>query len=152
MIRIIGLGSPYGDDRAGWDVVARLRGTLPTDIDLQALDRPGAGLINWLDGVDHLVLIDAVAAGRPGRVLRIDPGAVARTPSGFSAHALRLDETLRLAQTLDCLPRRMELYGITLATLDGAGPTAEVGAAVDELADWLQHDLTGSGGTSFGHA
>ena len=74
MIRVIGLGSPFGDDRVGWRVIRLLNGRLPGPVDLVALDRPGSTLINWMQGVEHLVLIDAVRSGAPpGDMIRLDP-------------------------------------------------------------------------------
>src|SRR6266545_7286777 len=55
--RVIGLGTPFGDDRAGWEVVARLRNVLPvgtradaTSDPLVVLDtRPEDGLLVVID-------------------------------------------------------------------------------------------------------
>ena len=50
-IRIIGIGSPAGEDQAGWWVVDALRGSgaldqLPYAVDTVSLDRPGARLVH----------------------------------------------------------------------------------------------------------
>ncbi|GGK65650.1 hydrogenase maturation protease [Amphritea balenae] len=63
-IKIIGLGSPHGDDQAGWEVIRLLQQqTLPENVELLALDRPGLALPNYFDGADKVILIDACDAG-----------------------------------------------------------------------------------------
>lgn len=78
MIRVIGIGSPFGDDRVGWYVVELLRGRVSDTIELLALDRPGAALINWMHGVDWFILIDASGPqDLPGKVQHVDPDRLA---------------------------------------------------------------------------
>lgn len=132
MIRVIGLGSPFGDDRVGWRVVELLHGRLPSEIDLVALDRPGAALINWLEGVDHLILIDAVCSGAmPGSLVRINPAQLETSGGRLSSHDLALSETFRLASSLGCLPLRTDIYGVELGRYgdEGLGAVAEAAAA-----------------------
>lgn len=132
MIRVIGLGSPFGDDRVGWRVIELLKGRLPPKIDLVALDRPGAALIDWMRQIDHLILIDAVSSGAaPGTLIRIDPVELEDGCSRLSSHDLALSATFRLAATLGCLPRRTEIYGVELGGYsdEGLGAVAEAAAA-----------------------
>ena len=99
MIRVIGLGSPFGDDRAGWWVAERLQDLARADIDVMTLDRPGAALVNSLNDAHHVILIDAVKDG--GR--RADCVAVrarAGDQGAISSHALSIADALRLARTL----------------------------------------------------
>jgi hydrogenase maturation protease len=113
--RVLGLGSPFGDDRVAWRLVEDLRGSVPNDVELLTLDRPGAALVQWMAGVDHLVLIDAVFAdGAPGRVIEIRPDDLNDKSSVVSSHQLPLRETLALAATLGCLPRRVTILGVTV--------------------------------------
>ena len=117
MIRVIGLGSPFGADRLGWDVVERLHGRVPAAVHLMTLDRPGVALISWMDNVDWLILVDAVVTERspPGRVLHFAPEQIRHNPAGtLSSHGLNLPQTLRLASTLGSLPRRLDLFGVVV--------------------------------------
>ena len=63
---ILGVGSPFGDDRAGWVVAeavrasAWFRSVAPGSVAAECLDRPGANLLTALEGVTHAVLIDAM--------------------------------------------------------------------------------------------
>ncbi|MGB5570350.1 MAG: hydrogenase maturation protease [Sedimenticolaceae bacterium] len=145
MIRIIGIGSPFGDDRVGWRVVELLRDRLPAEVDLVALDRPGAALINWMEGVHWLILIDALSSGAaPGSLIRIDPGNLEHE-SRLSSHDLALSGTLRLAKSLGCLPSRIDIYGIELGdcqatTLSDASALSAIqltSLIEDEVAQYL---------------
>jgi hydrogenase maturation protease len=110
------MGSPFGDDRIAWQLVDGLRGRLPDAVELVTLDRPGAALIQWMEGVDHLVLVDALLApGKPGRVTVVDLADIGDKTSVVSSHQLALIETLALARALGCLPGRLTLVGITVA-------------------------------------
>lgn len=142
MIRVIGLGSPFGDDRVGWELIDCLRGRLPGSIDLVKLDRPGAALINWLQGFDRVVLIDAVAApGEPGRLIRIEPFALGRPGTGWSSHGLDLARTLELARALGSLPRRVDLYGIAIDPGDLAAGRRVARPAITQIAAQLVNEV-----------
>jgi hydrogenase maturation protease len=133
--RIIGLGSPYGDDQVGWRVIELLRGRLPDAIDLLALDRPGAALINWMRQVEHLVLIDAVVSGEtPGSLVKLQPADLQPANERLSSHSLALTDAFQLAERLDCLPQRVDIYGIELAGCTDEELSAEAEAGANELA------------------
>lgn len=138
MIRIVGIGSPFGDDKVAWRVIELLQGQLPADIDLIALDRPGAALVNWMQDVTWLLLIDALSSGtEPGSVVKIDPQTLAADTGAITSHALRLEASLRLATALGCLPHRLDIYGIELGSLDKAELSREVSAGASRLANLL---------------
>ena len=67
-VRILGIGSPSGDDQAGWLTIdALLAQGAPRDegVVMEKLDRPGATLIAHLEHAERAILIDAPsAAGR----------------------------------------------------------------------------------------
>ncbi|HKJ89378.1 MAG TPA: hydrogenase maturation protease [Gammaproteobacteria bacterium] len=139
-VAVLGIGSPFGGDRVGWEVVdllgeapeARAPGVL-----LRALDRPGPGLIAYLEGADHAVLVDAVRTGADPGTLRRFTG-LAELPASFSlsTHGVGLGETLLLAGRLGHLPPWM-VIGIEADTErhPGAGAVeAGVAAVRAELA------------------
>lgn len=124
MIRIIGLGSPYGDDQAGWDVITRIGDGLPPQVEAIALDRPGAALINWIRDCRRVVLIDAVLdPTRVGQFSVLDEGQRTRSQRAFSSHSLELDETLQLAATLNASPERIDIYGIFISQVESKSQT-----------------------------
>ena len=69
---ILGIGSPSGDDQAGWMVVDALlaRGVQTGgEIVIDKLDRPGATLITLIEQADWAILIDAMQGnGQPGTI------------------------------------------------------------------------------------
>ena len=138
-VRILGIGSPSGDDQAGWLVVdALLAGGMQAGevLVIEKLDRPGAGLIGLLGGADRVILVDAMQShGRPGRLARFDEEDWPRYGHGLSSHGFGVLAALTLARELDGLPSRLELYGIEIAAAHpGAAPGSEIRAAARQLA------------------
>ena len=73
MIRIIGIGSPFGDDAVGLEVARILAEAPPPDCEVIAADRPGATLLELLDGAEAAILVDAVQSGNaPGLIHEFD--------------------------------------------------------------------------------
>jgi hydrogenase maturation protease len=145
-IRVIGVGTPHGDDAAGLEAAALLAdGRLPAGVELARCERPAAELVELLADVDVAIVIDALApASTPGCVWRLAPDALARTPA-FSSHGLGLAEALALADGLGRRPRRVEILGIEAAELrgDALSPAARRGAAeAAALACALAGELT----------
>jgi hydrogenase maturation protease len=136
---IIGVGSPAGDDRLGWEVIARLQQRLPAqlNVELIALDRPGSGLIPLLQGSDGCWLIDAIATtGAPGRHLQPDLSELAQVGAPVSgSHGFGVAESLQLAATLGVLPAHLELHCVTIGTANLLGE--QLSPAVDAGVDGL---------------
>ncbi|HID49094.1 MAG TPA: hydrogenase maturation protease [Chromatiales bacterium] len=115
---VIGIGSPHGADRLGWQVIARLqdhpliRGMDPDQVGLHCCDRPGLGLLEYLKGVGVAILVDAVAGGTAGRLVRLTREQLVVKPAGFSSHAAGVAEALALGETLQLLPAQLILYGM----------------------------------------
>lgn len=115
---VIGIGSPFGDDRAGWAVIEQLNAMpLPPGMDLLDLDRPGPTLIEKMQGYDTVTLIDAVQTDEhpPGTCLELTPERLASLPP-VSSHGFGLAHTLQLASTLTQLPPRLHLLGLCMPT------------------------------------
>jgi hydrogenase maturation protease len=141
-VRVIGIGSPAGDDQAGWRVVDALAAravTKPGTVLLEKLDRPGAALIERFSGADCVILVDAVDSGAaPGRIHRLRAADWAAYRGGVSSHGFGVFDALALAQALQALPPRLEVYGIEIASAGaGEAPGPAVCAAVARLADQL---------------
>lgn len=145
-VRVVGVGSPWGDDQAGWLAIDALlaRGVRPGDgILIQKLDRPGASLIPLLENASWVILIDAMRSDhRPGRIRRFDQQDWAGYRHGLSSHGFGVLDALSLAQAMGCLPARLELYGIEIgSTAPGDPPGIEVRAAAQELAGVVEATL-----------
>ena len=149
---IVGVGSPFGDDRAGWLVIDALQAELggreraSFDLTLVALDRPGAALLEHLRGAQRAVLIDAARGTEaPGTVARLDATQLESIPT-LSSHGFGVAEALALGSALQALPP--ELIVLAIAT-DGNSRSADVSDAVRgaanrlarELQRWIQGDV-----------
>jgi len=140
-VTIIGLGSPFGDDRVGWRVAEALAAILsPAQARILSLDRPGPALLEELAGEAPVILIDAAATDDPaGTPYRLDDSAGASAAETVSSHGLGLAQTLQLGRALGLLPPQLDLYLISIDPASTPDPTADlsapVAAAVGPLAD-----------------
>jgi hydrogenase maturation protease len=149
---ILGIGSPFGNDRAGWLVIDALqasldaRGQVPSGLTLAALDRPGTALLEHLRGADRAVLIDAArGAGAPGTVVQLDAAQLEANPT-LSSHGFGVAEALALGAALKALPPELTVLAIVI---DGSSRSVDVSDTVRsaatrlacELQRWIQADV-----------
>jgi hydrogenase maturation protease len=134
-IRVIGIGSPVPGDTLGMELVAQLRDEEKwrrrEEIEWLLLERPGAALLQYLDGVETVCLVDALEGHQIDGVLRIDPDSLLSEGAVVSSHHFGVAEALQLAAALQRLPPRLLIYGI-------AGESARAA----QLGALLAHDLT----------
>jgi len=147
-VRVVGVGSPLGDDGLAWEVVRKLRErqNVRKEIEVYMVEG-GQRILDLLDGQGTLLLVDAVAAGaRPGTIHRFqwpDQRVEALRPG--STHDLRPAEALRLAAALGIAPTRVVVFGIEVERLDlQPGLSQSVMAAIPELVRRLVEELEGS--------
>ena len=141
-LRILGIGSPWGDDQAGWLVVDALRARgveAGDDVTIEKLDRPGAHLVSLLDSAAWIILIDAMQSGRPvGSIGHFGPSDWQAYGQGLSSHGMGVLDALALANALGTLPPRLDLYGIEIGSArPGQRPGPAVRAATRKLARLL---------------
>lgn len=140
-VRIIGIGSPFGDDRIGWEAVdaideSGMLGRFPPGmVGAYRCSQPAVGLLPLLAGANAAILIDAIRGGAaPGTWRRIDAGDLQPDPGNISSHGLGVPESLALGRSLGLLPETIVFYGIEIRH---AGPwpgiRAEVRAAIPGL-------------------
>lgn len=138
---IAALGNPLmGDDGAGPAVLEELRRRgAAARARLHDAGAAGVDLLLELDGVETLVLLDAVCSGDPPGTVRVLEGDGIRRYAeerGLGSHQPSLAGTLRLAEQLGLLPRRIAVVGIAARQFGlGAGLSSEVAAAVPAAAD-----------------
>ncbi|HEV2375309.1 MAG TPA: hydrogenase maturation protease [Streptosporangiaceae bacterium] len=148
---VIGIGNPYrGDDGAGLAVAARIHQACPPGVAAVQMGGELVSLLDTWDGVPAVYLADAVCSGgTPGTVYRFD--AAAGLPSApfrnRGTHTFSVADTVELARALGRLPARLVGYGIEGASFAaGTALSAEVVAAVDEVAQRLLAELRAAGG------
>jgi hydrogenase maturation protease len=145
-VRILGIGSPSGDDQAGWLVIDALLAEgvqMGEGVAIEKLDRPGATLIPRLDDVSRVILVDAMRGGGPaGSIRHFDRDGWPGYGGGLSSHGFGVLEALALARELGSLPPRLDLYGIEIGlAVPGAPPGAAVTAAARQLARSIAAEL-----------
>lgn len=146
---VLGVGNlDRGDDAAGRVVARRLRGALPTEIEVAEVNGETAMLLEKLDGAADAYLVDACASGAPpGTIRRFDlhDAPLPQGLFGLSTHGLGLAEAIELARALGQLPPRCILYAIEGACFDvGASLSPSVADAVDEAAERLRVEIVGA--------
>jgi hydrogenase maturation protease len=132
---IIGCGNRRrSDDGAGILVAERLR-----NLGIPAETRSGeaADLIEAWRGADDVIVVDAVVTGAPvGTVQAWDarqPLASASTTA--STHGFGVAGAIGLAQALECLPARLQVYGIEGRRFQlGVELSPEVQRAIEDVA------------------
>jgi hydrogenase maturation protease len=144
-VRVLGIGSPSGDDQAGWLVVDALLaiGVRATAVEIQKLDRPGANLISLLGDAVRVILIDAMQSDAPvGHIRHFNANDWPAYRHGLSSHGLGVLDALALARELGCLPARLDLYGIEIGAANpGEQAGSDVRAAAQQLGQRIAADL-----------
>jgi hydrogenase maturation protease len=134
---VIGVGNEFRhDDAAGLVAARRLR---ERGIPAEEHDGDPAALIERWQGIDGLILIDAVQSSAPAGALHVvDASASPLDPELFknSTHALGLADAVELSRTLGTLPPHVLVFGIEARDVTaGVGLSPEVEGALRVLID-----------------
>jgi hydrogenase maturation protease len=120
-IKILGIGSPFGDDRVGWAVIEILQQNpdlmsyIPKLVHLEKLDRPSTGLLETMQDAKTVILIDAMKTGAHlGALYQFENPQFENPPKILSTHGMGVLETLQLGVALNELPKQITLYGIEI--------------------------------------
>jgi hydrogenase maturation protease len=150
---ILGVGNLLlSDEGVGVHVLERLAAIYDMPKEVQTLDGGtlGLGLLYYLEGVENLLIIDAVEMGeQPGTLLRLEGDEVPSFLSiKMSPHQIGIPDMLFAARLTDLYPRNVVLWGVQPGVLDtGLDLSPPVAAQVDvlvekvvkELAQWGDH-------------
>lgn len=139
---VLGVGSPHGDDAAGWRVVEMLRQRPGFPAQVAAVEPPQ--LLDYVDGCRRLILVDACRSNRlPGTVFRLSwPDALLRSQGRRSSHGLTVGDALALAETLGRLPPEVIVWSVEISRCEpGAELTPEVRRALPELERHVLQEL-----------
>ncbi|MCW8408139.1 hydrogenase maturation protease [Legionella sp. PATHC035] len=149
IIKVLGIGSPFGDDQVGWKVANALHQSLSKNPHLapflliESHDRPGVRLIELMSGFNTVFIIDAVKSGSAiGTIHRFENESILDSESRFSTHGISILQTLHLARALNELPANLLFYGIEIDAItldDTLSPPME--RAIAEVTRRLINDL-----------
>jgi hydrogenase maturation protease len=140
---VIGLGSPHGDDAAGWRVVERLAEYYLPQLKLLALREPTQMLTHFANCCRAWIIDASRGTGTVGAITRMEWPADCNTNSvTASSHGWGVAETLRLAAKIERLPRCVILYAIEIGqTSPGSMMTASVAAAIPEVVGRILQEI-----------
>ncbi|WP_339730716.1 hydrogenase maturation protease [uncultured Gimesia sp.] len=110
---IAGIGSPHGDDRVGWEIANAIQSRTSDRASVRLVRTPDE-LLDWLEGIQELVICDACqGAGEVGSVHQWEwPCADLESISWSGTHNLSLLAVLALARQLDRLPASVWIWGV----------------------------------------
>ena len=144
---ILGVGNLLlSDEGVGLRVVERLATTYDLPEGVRILDGGtlGLDLLYYLEGVENLLIVDAVEMGKePGTLLRLEGDEVPSFLSiKMSPHQIGIPDMLFAARLKDLYPRNVVLWGVQPAVLDtglelSPPVAAQVNALVDEVVEQL---------------
>lgn len=120
-LHVLGIGSPFGDDQLGWDVVKLLQqqptlsGINPQQLHLEYYDRPGMHLLKLMVPAQTVFLIDAVKTNAAIGTLHCFQNEEIENISGtLSTHDFGIAEVMQMGKALQLLPQKVVLYGVEI--------------------------------------
>jgi len=142
---LVGIGSPHGDDRLGWEVAERVAQRAGNSLVVRCLRTPAA-LFDLLDGIDTLEICDAVSIAPPAEAVYCWtwPTLEIERVAFRGSHDLSLPAVLEIAEQLGQLPGCVRIWGVPIETSE-AGEClslqtwAAVHLAVDRICGALVH-------------
>jgi len=144
---ILGVGNLLlSDEGVGLHVIRRLqeRYTLPESVQVLDGGTLGLDLLYYLEGVENLLLVDAVETGKEsGTLLRLEGEEVPAFLSiKMSPHQIGVPDMLFAAKLKDLYPERIVLWGVQPENLDiGLDLSPVVAAQVETLVDNVISEL-----------
>jgi hydrogenase maturation protease len=147
-VRIIGMGSPCGDDRVGWDAVRAIEASglfkrFPDGaVEACCCERP-ASLLGLSKDIDAVIMIDAMRGGNAvGTVRRLEASELAAEHGLLSSHGISVAENIALGAALGLLPPILVIYGIEAhGAVPGTEPGQDARAAIPIVRDAVAAEL-----------
>lgn len=120
---VLGVGNLLlSDEGIGIHAIRRLleMEVLPADVEIVDGGTAGLNLLTYLEGIDRLVIIDAVeTGGPPGTLVRLAGNQVpAYMALKVSPHEITLPDFLAAAKLRDLYPQEVVVWGMQPGSLD----------------------------------
>jgi len=148
---VLGVGNKLmSDEGVGVHVIERLAAGYVMPEEIQILDGGtlGMDLLYYLEGVDNLLLVDAVETHKePGTIIRLEGEEVPTFLSmKLSPHQIGVPDMLVAAKLKDVYPKRIILWGIQPELLEiGLDLSPLIESKMDTLVKNMVEDLKGWG-------
>lgn len=147
-LNIVGIGSPFGADRIGWEVVEALAARHPGgcyargELRIGSSDRPGVGLLEQLRDCEEAWIVDALNGDLAGRLRWLEVDELGLAGTRFSTHGAGVAEALALGLALNELLPVVRVLGIGVGAEWGEAVPADcLDVAVHELSKRLRDSL-----------
>lgn len=144
---ILGVGNLLlSDEGIGIHAVKQLLETqrLPEDVEIIDGGTAGLNLLYYLEGVDRLVIIDAVeTGGPPGTMVRLAGDKIpAYMALKVSPHEITLPDFLAAAKLRDLYPREVVVWGMQPESLEvGIDLSPRLAEKLDTLVDLVVEEF-----------
>ena len=120
-LRVLGIGSPFGDDQLGREVIKllqqqqKLHPYIPQDLELIYCDRPGIYLLELMRNARCVFLIDAIKSGADiGTIHYFKNKEIEQLERSLSTHSIGIAEAMLMGSALHALPQNVILYGLEI--------------------------------------
>ena len=145
-VMVLGVGNQLmTDEGLGPYVITELqKDQWPENVDLIEGGTAGLEILYLIEGVDFLIIVDAVDARTDaGSIFKFKPNDISVFPDefGFSFHQVGLFEVLQMAMVMDKLPDTI-IFGMQPKSLDwGMELSPEVQAKIPELIELVKEEI-----------
>lgn len=124
----VGIGSPHGDDQIGWTIADMIAAHHADSVLVRKASIP-SDLLDWLPGMQRLIIVDAVRCDAEATVGQFQcwnwpTPLICRVRSSHS-HAFGLPQVLELADRLKLLPPTVLVLGINGQQFAPMSPMSE---------------------------
>ena len=148
-LHVLGIGSPFGDDQLGFEVVKLLqqkpvlRHFTPEQLHIAYCDRPGMYLLELMKGAQTVFLIDAVKTGAPiGTLHRFENEDIESMSDSLSTHALGIAEAIKIGAILQTLPQNVVLYAVEIGDVQFQFTLSKpIELSIKALSAQIQNDI-----------
>lgn len=148
-IKVLGIGSPFGDDQVGWRVAEALKHQISTYdnisqyVIIESHDRPGVRLIELMNEASTIFIIDAVKSNsEPGTIFRFKNKEIFESENRFSTHDIGIAQALQLGCALNALPDNIILYGVGVDIIEfGTTLSQPVERAIIKVVTRLKNEI-----------
>lgn len=146
-VQVLGIGSPFAPDDIAWRLVEALSRAAPLQrygelLRLQALDRPGAGLLRYFENAPCVLLLDAVVDEHVpiGELKRYLIADIEQARLRSSSHGFGVAQALSLARALGQLPGELHFWGVAIGNAAQA-QTFDWDSRIPELVTPLAREI-----------
>lgn len=124
-VRVIGIGSPHGDDQIGWRSAIHLRDSMVfqeaygDQIEISICRTPLDGFLDYAKASCAVIVLDAVISGSPvGTVMRIEEETLPDISLPYSSHGYSVAQMIELGRSMNALPEHIVVLGVEVASCE----------------------------------